>query len=153
MALWRGRSLANISEAVPAGWLCVQPGRPGVWRNLSVSVPPYKSDDAVAKVVAHCDEAQREDCTAALQGAFDHAAALPRPSGALATVVVPPLSRGDNWTIAGVPAGGLVRLRASRELQAHGVLWRTSFHGFPEIMGHTRRERCAGPVGYQCRIT
>ena len=42
---------SNISEAVPAGWLCVQPGRPGVWRNLSVSVPPYKSDDAVIELL------------------------------------------------------------------------------------------------------
>ena len=81
-------------------------------------------------VVAQCEESQREDCTAALQGAFDRAAAMPRASGDQVTVMVPPLSGGASWTIAGVAAGGQwrgIRLNASHSdmvviLQPRAVL-------------------------------
>jgi sucrose-6-phosphate hydrolase SacC (GH32 family) len=81
-------------------------------------------------VVAQCEESQRKDCTAVLQGAFDRAAAMPRASGGQVTVMVPPLSGGASWTIAGVAAGGQwrgIRLNASHSdmvviLQPRAVL-------------------------------
>lgn len=35
--IWNRRSWDNVTEEAPAGWVCVRPGRPGVWKPLALS--------------------------------------------------------------------------------------------------------------------
>jgi hypothetical protein len=36
--VWNRLAWENVTAEQPAGWVCVQPGRPGVWSNLSLTM-------------------------------------------------------------------------------------------------------------------